>query len=85
MKTNKIKESTILKKYTIAQIFLWIAFAAVMIGVGVLGSFILRDGPQIFTIIAIIALFVLCFVLGAAHGHVNWQMDNMEEKRDSIS
>ena len=78
MKTSNTKESAVLKNYTIAQIILWIAFAAVMIGVGIIGYTILTTGPQILTVIGITILFILCFILGVAHGYVTWQTANWE-------
>ena len=80
MKINNDNETkAILKMYIVAQIFLWVAFAVVMIGVGVLGHTILTTGPKTLSVIGIIILFMLSFVLGATHGHVTWQVAKLEE------
>lgn len=79
MRINNDNETkAVLKMYIVAQIFLWVAFAVVMIGVGVLGHAILTTGPQTLTVIGIIILFILSFVLGATHGHVTWQVTKLE-------
>lgn len=80
-----MKQAKKSKRITWQLVLIWGLFVALMVGVGVVGTSILINGPKIHTVAILIALFVLSFFGGMAHGHIHRKLDDEQEQKENQS
>lgn len=73
------------KRITWQLVLIWGLFVSLMVGVGLVGASILINGPKIYTVAILIALFVLSFFGGMAHGYVHRKLHNEQEQEETKS
>lgn len=73
------------KRITWQLVLIWGLFVSLMAGVGVVGTSILINGPKIYTVAILIALFVLSFFGGRAHGYIHRKLHNEQEQEETQS
>lgn len=77
MKQNKKS-----KRFSWLQVLIWALFAAVMVGVAIVGTSIMSNGPQIHTVVILLILFVLAFFGGWIHSYVDWKVSSQQEREE---
>lgn len=75
-----MKQAKKRKRIVWQQILIWVLFAAIMIGVGIVGTSIMANGPKVHTVCILIALFVLAYFGGMAHSYVDWKLSVGQEQ-----